>query len=36
VRATVGPFAEGALDSLERDDAPLGLLRVLETVCDSN
>ncbi len=35
VRASVGPFAAGALDSLERDDAPLGLRRVLETVCDS-
>ena len=35
VRASVGPFAAGALDSLEREDAPLGLRRVLETVCDS-
>jgi hypothetical protein len=35
VRASVGPFAAGALDSLERDDTPLGLRRVLETVCDS-
>jgi hypothetical protein len=35
VRASVGPFAAGALDSLERDDEPLGLRRVLETVCDS-
>jgi len=35
VRASVGPFAAGALDSLERDDAPLGLRRVLETVCDA-
>lgn len=35
VRASVGPFVAGALDSLERDDAPLGLRRVLETVCDS-
>ncbi len=35
VRASVGPFAASALDSLERDDAPLGLRRVLETVCDS-
>ncbi len=35
VRASVGPFPAGALDSLDRDDAPLGLRRVLETVCDS-
>ncbi len=35
MRASVGPFAASALDSLERDDAPLGLRRVLETVCDS-
>ncbi len=35
VRASVGPFPTGALDSLDRDDAPLGLRRVLETVCDS-
>jgi hypothetical protein len=35
VRASVGPFAAGALDSLDRDDASLGLRRVLETVCDS-
>jgi hypothetical protein len=35
VRATVGPFAAGALDSLDRDESPLGLRRVLETVCDS-
>jgi hypothetical protein len=35
VRASVGPFARGALDSLERSDAPLGLHRVLETVCDT-
>ncbi|HEV7133753.1 MAG TPA: hypothetical protein VGN27_08515 [Gaiellaceae bacterium] len=35
VRASVGPFPLGALDSLEREDAPLGLRRVLETVCDS-
>jgi hypothetical protein len=32
VRASVGPFAPGTLD---RDDSPLGLRRVLETVCDS-
>jgi len=35
VRASVGPFPAGALDSLERDDPPLGLRRVLETVCES-
>jgi hypothetical protein len=35
VRASVGPFAAGALDLLVRDDAPFGLRRVLETVCDS-
>ncbi len=35
VRASVGPFPAGALDSLDRDDAPLGLRRLLETVCDS-
>ncbi len=35
VRASVGPFPAGALASLDRDDAPLGLRRVLETVCDS-
>jgi anti-sigma regulatory factor (Ser/Thr protein kinase) len=35
VRASVGPFAAGALDALERNDAPLGLRRVLETVCDT-
>jgi hypothetical protein len=35
VRASVGPFARSALDSLERSDAPLGLHRVLETVCDT-
>ncbi len=35
VRASVGPFPAGALDSLDREDAPLGLRRVLETVCDS-
>lgn len=35
VRASVGPFAAGALDPLQREDAPLGLRRVLETVCDS-
>jgi hypothetical protein len=35
VRATVGPFADDALDQL--DDGPAGLAprRVLETVCDT-
>src|SRR6476646_6605025 len=35
VRASVGPFPAEALDALERSDAPLGLHRVLETVCDT-
>jgi hypothetical protein len=35
VRASVGPFAAAALDSLEQSDTPFGLHRVLETVCDS-
>ena len=35
VRASVGPFGVGSLDALERSDAPLGLHRVLETVCDT-
>ena len=35
VRASVGPFGAGSLDALERSDAPLGLHRVLETVCDT-
>jgi hypothetical protein len=35
VLASVGPFAAGALDALERSDSPLGLQRVLETVCDT-
>jgi hypothetical protein len=35
VRASVGPFAAAALDSLERSDSPFGLHRVLETVCDT-
>jgi hypothetical protein len=35
VRASVGPFGVGALDALERNDSPLGLQRVLETVCDT-
>jgi hypothetical protein len=35
VRASVGPFVAGTLDLLDGDDPPLGLRRVLETVCDS-
>ena len=35
IRASVGPFGAGSLDSLERSDSPLGLHRVLETVCDT-
>jgi hypothetical protein len=35
VRASVGPFGAGALDALERSDSPIGLQRVLETVCDT-
>jgi anti-sigma regulatory factor (Ser/Thr protein kinase) len=35
LRTTVGPFGDGALDALEHDDSPLGLRRVLETVCSS-
>jgi hypothetical protein len=35
VRASVGPFAADALDSLDREDGSLGLRRVLETVCDT-
>jgi anti-sigma regulatory factor (Ser/Thr protein kinase) len=35
IRASVGPFAAGQLDSLERSEAPFGLHRVLETVCDT-
>ena len=35
VKASVGPFSAGALDSLERADSPFGLHRVLETVCDT-
>jgi hypothetical protein len=35
LRASVGPFADGALDDLELEDGALGLRRVLETVCDS-
>lgn len=35
LRASVGPFAGGALDDVEGDDGGLGLRRVLETVCDT-
>ena len=35
VHASVGPFPAEALDLLDRGDRPLGLRRVLETVCDS-
>jgi hypothetical protein len=35
LRTAVGPFSAAALDELERDATPLGLRRVLETVCDS-
>jgi len=35
VRASVGPFAADALESLDGPDSPLGLRRVLETVTDS-
>jgi hypothetical protein len=35
LRTAVGPFPTGALDELEHDDSPLGLRRVLETVCDT-
>ena len=35
VRASVGPFAAESLESLERGDSPIGLRRVLETMCDS-
>ncbi|HVA31262.1 MAG TPA: hypothetical protein VMU58_08320 [Gaiellaceae bacterium] len=35
VHASVGPFPHGSLDSLERDDTPVGLRRVLETVCET-
>jgi hypothetical protein len=34
LRTSVGPFTDAALDDLERDDSPLGLRRVLETVVD--
>ena len=35
VRASVGPFRAGSFDALDHTDAPLGLQRVLETVCDT-
>ena len=35
VKASVGPFPADSLDSLERTESPLGLQRVLETVCDT-
>jgi anti-sigma regulatory factor (Ser/Thr protein kinase) len=35
LRASVGPFGADALVALERSDSPLGLQRVLETVCDT-
>ncbi len=35
VRASVGPFDARVLDSLDGNDSPLGLHRVLETVCDT-
>jgi len=35
IRTAVGPFGGGDLEELERDETPLGLRRVLETVCDS-
>ncbi len=34
LRASVGPFADGALDELDHEVTPLGLRRILETVCD--
>jgi hypothetical protein len=34
VRASVGPFGSGELDSLDHDTGALGLRRVLETVTD--
>jgi hypothetical protein len=34
IRTSVGPFDGRVLDELEREDNPLGLRRVLETVCD--
>jgi hypothetical protein len=35
LRTSVGPFMGGALEDLERDESPLGLRRILETVVDS-
>jgi len=35
LRARVGPFLPDALRGLDEDGGPLGLRRVLETVCDS-
>jgi len=35
LRTAVGPFVPASLDDLEREDASLGLRRILETVCDS-
>ena len=34
IRTSVGPFDTGVVEELEREDNPLGLRRVLETVCD--
>ena len=34
IRTSVGPVDRRVLEELERDDNPLGLRRVLETVCD--
>lgn len=35
LRTAIGPFEPASLDDLEREDASLGLRRILETVCDS-
>jgi hypothetical protein len=35
LRARVGPFPTEALRGLDDDEGPLGLRRVLDTVCDS-
>jgi|SRR5579862_1855004 len=35
VHAAVGPFADGALEELDREGDDFGLRRVLETVCDT-
>jgi hypothetical protein len=35
VSASVGPFSAASLDALDQGDTPLGLRRVLETVCDT-